>query len=60
MMDAKAQSSPPNNADVKAAFHKPSNDASNRNYRRHSLASNSSSSDGPFLFPSFYRWLMVL
>ncbi|XP_030449600.2 uncharacterized protein LOC115672009 isoform X1 [Syzygium oleosum] len=45
-MDAKAQSSPPNNADVKAAFHKPSNDASNRNYRRHSPASNSSSSDG--------------
>ncbi|XP_010044363.2 arginine/serine-rich coiled-coil protein 2 isoform X2 [Eucalyptus grandis] len=45
-MDAKAQSSPPDNADVKAAFHKPSNDASNRNYRRHSPASNSSSSDG--------------
>ncbi|XP_030552413.1 arginine/serine-rich coiled-coil protein 2 isoform X2 [Rhodamnia argentea] len=45
-MDPKAQSSPPNIADVKAAFHKPSNDASNRNYRRHSPASNSSSSDG--------------
>ncbi|KAL3751478.1 hypothetical protein ACJRO7_012327 [Eucalyptus globulus] len=45
-MDAKGQSSPPDNADVKAAFHKPSNDASNRNYRRHSPASNSSSSDG--------------
>ncbi|XP_024981746.1 pre-mRNA-splicing factor CWC25 isoform X3 [Cynara cardunculus var. scolymus] len=38
--------SPSNSAGAKAAFHKPSNDPSNRKYRRRSPVSGSSSSDG--------------
>ncbi|KAK4784632.1 hypothetical protein SAY86_019000 [Trapa natans] len=39
------ESSPRQNADVKATFRKLSNDAANRNYRRHSPTNGSSSSD---------------
>ncbi|KAL5546544.1 hypothetical protein UlMin_006231 [Ulmus minor] len=45
-MDTNLQSPPRDNADVKAAFRKPSTDAVNRKYRRHSPVSRSSSSDG--------------
>ncbi|XVE90727.1 hypothetical protein DITRI_Ditri20bG0100500 [Diplodiscus trichospermus] len=45
-MDANLQTSPPNSSDAKAAFRKPSNDASNRQYRRRSSVSRSSSSEG--------------
>ncbi|XP_059646071.1 uncharacterized protein LOC132290395 isoform X2 [Cornus florida] len=45
-MDSNTQSSSPENADVRAAFRKPSNDAANRKYRRRSPVSGSSSSDG--------------
>lgn len=44
-MDADLQSLPPDNADAKAAFRKPSTDATNRKYRRHSPVSGSSSPD---------------
>lgn len=45
-MDSKTLSPSPDNADAKAAFRKPSNDAANRKYRRRSPVSGSSSSDG--------------
>ncbi|KAA8517283.1 hypothetical protein F0562_017576 [Nyssa sinensis] len=45
-MDSNLQSSSPDNADAKAAFRKPSNDAANRKYRRRSPINGSSSSDG--------------
>ncbi|GAV88398.1 hypothetical protein CFOL_v3_31821 [Cephalotus follicularis] len=45
-MDSHLHYLPLGNADTKTAFHKPSNDASNRKYRRYSPASGSSSSDG--------------
>lgn len=44
------ESSTPESSDLKAAFHKPSNDAANRNYRRHSPTDGSSSSDGKLSF----------
>ncbi|XP_057467727.1 uncharacterized protein LOC130757099 isoform X1 [Actinidia eriantha] len=45
-MESNSPSPSPDNADAKAAFRKPSNDASNRKYRRRSPVSGSSSSDG--------------
>ncbi|PSS01737.1 Arginine/serine-rich coiled-coil protein [Actinidia chinensis var. chinensis] len=45
-MESNSPSLSPDNADAKAAFRKPSNDASNRKYRRRSPVSGSSSSDG--------------
>ncbi|KAF7147970.1 hypothetical protein RHSIM_Rhsim03G0036800 [Rhododendron simsii] len=45
-MESKTLSPSPDNADAKAAFRKPSNDAANRKYRRRSPVSGSSSSDG--------------
>lgn len=45
-MDSNLQTSPPDNSDAKAAFRKPSNDASNRQYRRRSPVSRLSSPEG--------------
>ncbi|XP_058205356.1 uncharacterized protein LOC131319214 [Rhododendron vialii] len=45
-MESKTFSLSPDNANAKAAFRKPSNDAANRKYRRRSPVSGSSSSDG--------------
>ncbi|XP_021297471.1 arginine/serine-rich coiled-coil protein 2 isoform X1 [Herrania umbratica] len=45
-MDSNLQTSPPDSSDAKAAFRKFSNDASNRQYRRRSPISRSSSSEG--------------
>ncbi|KAL6988027.1 hypothetical protein U1Q18_013773 [Sarracenia purpurea var. burkii] len=45
-MELNKLSPSPDNADAKAAFRKPSNDAGNRKYRRRSPVSGSSSSDG--------------
>ncbi|XWS57163.1 hypothetical protein CRYUN_Cryun09bG0149500 [Craigia yunnanensis] len=44
-MDSNLQTSPPDSSDAKAAFRKPSNDASNRQYRRGSPVSRLSSSE---------------
>ncbi|GMY19533.1 arginine/serine-rich coiled-coil protein 2 isoform X1 [Fagus crenata] len=44
-MDADLRSPPPDNADARTAFRKPSTDAANRKYRRHSPISGSSSPD---------------
>ncbi|XP_062111953.1 uncharacterized protein LOC133823305 isoform X2 [Humulus lupulus] len=46
-MDANLQSSSPDNSDVKTAFRKPTTDATNRKYRRHSPVSRSSSDGSP-------------
>ncbi|XVF40891.1 hypothetical protein PTKIN_Ptkin01aG0153200 [Pterospermum kingtungense] len=45
-MDSNLQTSPPDNSEAKAAFRKPSNDASNRQYRRRSPVSRLSSTEG--------------
>ncbi|XWS65318.1 hypothetical protein CRYUN_Cryun05aG0082900 [Craigia yunnanensis] len=45
-MDSDLQTSLPDSSDAKAAFRKPSNDASNRQYRRRSPVSRLSSSEG--------------
>ncbi|XVF07097.1 hypothetical protein REPUB_Repub06bG0109100 [Reevesia pubescens] len=45
-MDSNLRTSPPDSSDAKAAFRKPSNDASNRQYRRHSPVTRLSSSEG--------------
>ncbi|CAN1160663.1 hypothetical protein LINPERHAP2_LOCUS23465 [Linum perenne] len=42
IMDSKPQSSPPNTAETKAAFRRPSNDVAGRKYRRHSPDNQSS------------------
>ncbi|KAM6571690.1 hypothetical protein CsatA_015770 [Cannabis sativa] len=46
-MDANLQSSSPDNSDIKTAFRKPTTDAANRKYRRHSPVSRSSSDGSP-------------
>ncbi|XP_057983164.1 uncharacterized protein LOC131168029 isoform X2 [Malania oleifera] len=46
-MDLNLQSPSSGNADAKTAFHKPSNDAANRKYRRRSPVSGSSSDGSP-------------
>ncbi|KAJ7976598.1 arginine/serine-rich coiled-coil protein 2 isoform X2 [Quillaja saponaria] len=45
-MDADLQTPVPDNGESKATFRKPSSDAANRKYRRHSPVGGSSSSDG--------------
>ncbi|XVE95752.1 hypothetical protein REPUB_Repub02eG0126600 [Reevesia pubescens] len=45
-MDSNLQTSPPHGCDAKAAFRKPSNDASNRQYRRRSPVTRLSSPQG--------------
>ncbi|KAJ8760145.1 hypothetical protein K2173_011001 [Erythroxylum novogranatense] len=45
-MEPNTQSLPPDDAEVKTTFRKPSGDVSTRNYRRHSPVHGSSSSDG--------------